>query len=325
MRSLAILFSVFCIVALGASVAAPLSSAGQVQLTKKKCKPAKKGHKGKKRSCKKHRKHRTPTPAPAPTPAPSTQPSPPAQSQPTTPQPPADSDADGIPDASDNCPAAANADQADADADGRGDACDPCPLDNGYCPTTIYKIADGTVPVGSESKLSGVLVTAVTPSNDNAWVQVKPGDLSYSGASYSGLELDLTPIPTVKAGDRVTVEGTVVAGAHGTELSVASLSVVSSLGEAPPPPESITALQFVPAQAGPLNGVIVSILNQTLSTNSVSSWAMSGGFTVANAIIGSLPNEPVNTHFSSLTGIADTLGAGSTLLPRTIADIVTGP
>jgi large repetitive protein len=315
MRSLAILFSVFCIVALGASVAAPLSSAGQAQLTKKKCKPAKKGHKGKKRSCKKHRKHRTPTLVPAPTPA---------QSQPTTPQPPADSDADGIPDASDNCPAAANADQADADADGRGDVCDPCPLENGYCPTTIYKIADGTVPVGSESKLSGVLVTAVTQSKGNAWVQVKPGDSGYTEPKYSGLDLKLASSAPA-AGDRITVEGTVIAGAHGTELSVANLTVVSSLNEAPPPPESITALQFVPAQAGPLNGVIVSILNQTLSTNSVSSWAMSGGFTVANAIIGSLPNEPVSTEFSSLTGIADTLGAGSTLLPRTTADIVTGP
>jgi cysteine-rich repeat protein len=35
-----------------------------------------------------------------------------------------DSDADGIPDALDNCPFVANADQADADGDGVGDACD---------------------------------------------------------------------------------------------------------------------------------------------------------------------------------------------------------
>jgi hypothetical protein len=35
-----------------------------------------------------------------------------------------DSDADGVPDVSDNCPQVANADQADADGDGAGDACD---------------------------------------------------------------------------------------------------------------------------------------------------------------------------------------------------------
>ena len=40
-----------------------------------------------------------------------------------------DSDGDGIPDRSDNCPAIANPDQADADEDGAGDACDSCPLD----------------------------------------------------------------------------------------------------------------------------------------------------------------------------------------------------
>ena len=39
--------------------------------------------------------------------------------------PPAeDGDGDGVPDGSDNCPAAANSGQADADADGQGDACD---------------------------------------------------------------------------------------------------------------------------------------------------------------------------------------------------------
>lgn len=41
--------------------------------------------------------------------------------------PPADTDGDGVPDSTDNCPAMANADQRDHDADGRGDVCDLCP------------------------------------------------------------------------------------------------------------------------------------------------------------------------------------------------------
>jgi len=40
---------------------------------------------------------------------------------------PSDTDGDGVPDASDNCPAAANTDQHDEDGDLRGDACDRCP------------------------------------------------------------------------------------------------------------------------------------------------------------------------------------------------------
>lgn len=54
--------------------------------------------------------------------------------------PPADTDADGIPDAIDNCPNAPNPDQADADGDGIGDACDPCPnIPGTSCPVPTSK------------------------------------------------------------------------------------------------------------------------------------------------------------------------------------------
>jgi thrombospondin type 3 repeat protein len=42
--------------------------------------------------------------------------------------PPPDSDGDGVPDSSDNCPSVANPGQQDSDGDGIGDACDPTPL-----------------------------------------------------------------------------------------------------------------------------------------------------------------------------------------------------
>jgi thrombospondin type 3 repeat protein len=40
---------------------------------------------------------------------------------------PTDSDGDGVPDSSDNCPNVSNANQADSDGDGVGNACDNCP------------------------------------------------------------------------------------------------------------------------------------------------------------------------------------------------------
>ncbi len=47
-----------------------------------------------------------------------------------------DSDLDGVPDASDNCPAVPNSNQANADGDAFGDACDACPstADPAACP-----------------------------------------------------------------------------------------------------------------------------------------------------------------------------------------------
>ena len=44
-----------------------------------------------------------------------------------TPTLPTDTDGDGVPDASDNCPAVANANQRNHDGDAKGDACDGCP------------------------------------------------------------------------------------------------------------------------------------------------------------------------------------------------------
>ncbi len=48
-------------------------------------------------------------------------------STPPPPPPAADTDGDGVPDTSDNCPTVANANQADVDGDGVGDVCDNCP------------------------------------------------------------------------------------------------------------------------------------------------------------------------------------------------------
>src|ERR1700674_4391578 len=55
-----------------------------------------------------------------------------------------DIDGDGIPNASDNCPSVANADQADADGDGVGNVCDNCP----NWPNPSQALPNWTVPAG---------------------------------------------------------------------------------------------------------------------------------------------------------------------------------
>jgi len=84
----------------------------------------------------------------------------------TLPPPPPDGDGDGVPDASDNCPATPNPDQADSDGDGIGDACDvpdltlidfegvpPGPFGGGeYAPLgVLFSVEDGyTLPQGND-------------------------------------------------------------------------------------------------------------------------------------------------------------------------------
>ncbi|MEA2469601.1 MAG: hypothetical protein QOE38_600 [Thermoleophilaceae bacterium] len=49
--------------------------------------------------------------------------------QPSGTTPPTDTDGDGVPDSTDNCPTVSNASQTDSDGDGMGDACDPAVMD----------------------------------------------------------------------------------------------------------------------------------------------------------------------------------------------------
>jgi hypothetical protein len=67
-----------------------------------------------------------------------------------------DADGDGVPDASDNCPAVANATQANADGDALGNACDS----NSYAPVAVGSPADENGSEGSALTTSGAFTDA---------------------------------------------------------------------------------------------------------------------------------------------------------------------
>ena len=335
-----------------ASLAGPAAAdAGPAQAAKK-CK------KGKKKKCKKKKAPAPSVPAPVVTP----------------PVPAPDTDGDGVPNATDNCPGVSNTGQADADADGAGDACDVCPNDantttcsvddpndlddDGWlnpsdncpdvanpdqldsdddmkgnacdpcpadanpgsqgCPTTIYKINDGTIPSGQQVRLPFVLVTAVMADDSAAWIQVKSGDPGDQGRDYSGLEVSLaglSPAPDLSAGDRVTIDG--IAGAQSL-----TATGVTETGIDIPSSRSLSSATFTdPGMTPALNGSLVTVASVTLSSHDGNGeWVTSGGFKVGKRIIGSLPTCSDGTSIT-VTGIADLVGGSLVLLPRSVNDI----
>jgi Thrombospondin type 3 repeat len=114
-------------------------------------------------------------------------------------------DGDGVPDATDNCPGTANADQADGDGDGTGDACDSHtfggflqPVDN---PTTINTGRTGsTYPVKFQIRdQHGTLVTSLAAVSSIRSQRVDCGSFSgdptsdaleTTATSHTGLRFD---------------------------------------------------------------------------------------------------------------------------------------
>jgi hypothetical protein len=80
-----------------------------------------------------------------------------------------DTDGDGVPDSSDNCPLTANADQADADSDGLGNACDT----NSYAPALGTAASDPTVNEGTTLTASGSFTDA--DGNNTLTISIQSG------------------------------------------------------------------------------------------------------------------------------------------------------
>jgi hypothetical protein len=101
------------------------------------------------------------------------------------PPPPADQDRDGIPDAADNCPAQANADQRDTDGDGIGDACDVLPPGNLPPVAGVRAVArqlTGTVTVTLPGAKAAVPLAGVAALPVGTTVDARQGSLAIRSA-----------------------------------------------------------------------------------------------------------------------------------------------
>ena len=118
-----------------------------------------------------------------------------------------DSDGDGVPDADDNCPDVANADQADTDGDGAGDACDPdddddtVPDGDDNCPLVANADQADTDGDGTGDACDTRPTGVTTQVRTSGGVNVPDGGLVLSGTSI----VDTAAISGLEAGAEGTV------------------------------------------------------------------------------------------------------------------------
>lgn len=256
---------------------------------------------------------------------------------------PNDRDGDGTPNALDNCPDRAN-DQADQDKDGKGDLCDPCPEasnpGNAGCPASIYDLKQGKVADGNRVRVVDAVVTGVGNKagvTQGFFVQVRTDDPAYTGADFSGLYCygpSTTPMP--KAGDRVTLDGTITTFYGEKELTSMTVQVLSSGNAVPEPVVALPAdVTTGGSRAAALEGVLVKVQNVVVTSIApapgagdaapTNEFAVDAGLRVNDFIhlIAAFP--AVGDTFTSLAGVLRFANDNSKLEPRDESDIVAVP
>ncbi len=253
-----------------------------------------------------------------------------------------DRDGDDVGDAEDNCPDNANADQANRDGDDLGDACDFCPDDPSAdgCPTPIYAVKRGEVPVATAVRIEGV-VTAVVPNNNNFFVQV-PGDHpDYAGVEYSGLFVflgnapdGLTP-PVV--GDRIRVAGKVNDFFGQKQLANVSRLEITAREAQPPAPETVDAAAVATggARAAALEGVRVCVDDVSVTAlapppgagdrEPTNEFVVTGELRINDLFYLRVPPPTVGEHFDRICGVLRFANENSKLEPTGPADLNQGP
>jgi cytosine/adenosine deaminase-related metal-dependent hydrolase len=255
-----------------------------------------------------------------------------------------DMDGDGIRNADDNCPKDANADQADADHDGKGAACDkdgkgaacddrPNPGATS-CPTnyTIAQIRRPNDPqhpkVGTRAIVENVWVTAVK--------DVGTGGFGFfvqeAGSQYAGIFVFTgTTVPTVKVGNKVTVEGDYEEYKDQSELSNAIVRANDNGTDLPIQPVSATPATFASVSGGEPYESMLCVVNGPVSVTKVNAdgntdrdefAVTSSSLRIDDYIYDALDNiYPLGTSFQKIVGICGYSIKTRKIWPRTADDL----
>lgn len=245
---------------------------------------------------------------------------------------PTDRDGDGVTNTADNCPDAANADQADADSDNKGDVCDACPMvpnpGLAACPASIYTVKRGATT--GAATLAGV-VTSV--ASNGFFMQVPTTDAMYDGPDYSGIFIFTTSAPGRAIGDSVTATGMVTNYFGEIQLTTSLVTLVMA---GVPVPDAIAVtpaeVQTGGARATALEGVLVRIMTTTCTnpapapgggeTGMTNEYEVGGGLRVDDLFYRTAPFPTMGETFSSITGVLAWRRSNSKLHPRSVTDVV---
>lgn len=203
-----------------------------------------------------------------------------------SPPPPApDSDSDGVPDATDNCPNTPNPDQADLDSDGAGDACD---LD-----VLLFVVNSTNDPgAGSCDEVECTLREAIVAANVDGGAENIIFDIPGNGPHTIQLDLSLPTLSdsvniTNTSGEKITVRGEGSTEPYriftidpGQTVNISGLTITNA----------DTSNNFFSNGGGIFNQGTLTLTNSSVSGNS----AINGGgisnfgtLTVANSIVSS--------------------------------------
>jgi len=256
-----------------------------------------------------------------------------------------DIDQDGIKNGMDNCPEAANTDQADKDADGHGDACDDCPAPNfgtPICPpaaTAINVIRNPASPghpaVKTQVTIAGAYVTALRAASGSSrgfYVQ----DTSLN--PYSGLFIFTgSATPDVQVGNRVSITGTYDEYFTLSEITNPIVTVEDSGTTLPFDPIAIMNAGDI-ATGGMLaegyesmlvkiGSVAITDINPDVAGGDFDEFVVTGGLRIDDQCTDAVKDMglnnacPVGSNFTTITGVLGYSFNNFKLTPRNAADV----